>query len=59
MMQSSPHWDRLHTLVGIFLSVEKWFDITISDDEADGVQSIEDLVSLITKKLKEKSVDGK
>jgi acyl carrier protein len=47
------NWDDLHTLLGIYIAIEKWFGIELSDNEIDAVETIDQLVDLVTKKLKE------
>jgi len=48
------NWDDLHTLVGIYIGIEKWFGIELSDNEVDGIETIDQLVDLVTKKLNKK-----
>ena len=47
------NWDDLHTLLGIYISIEEWFGIQLSDNEIDRIETIDELIDLITKKLKE------
>lgn len=55
-MEKKYNWDDLHTLLGIYIAIEEWFKIELSDSEIEKIETIDELVELITSKLNKTEV---
>jgi acyl carrier protein len=49
-MEKKYSLDDLHTLLGIYIAIENWFNIKISDTEISEVETIDELVELVDRK---------
>ena len=49
-MEKKYSLDDLHTLLGIYIAIEEWFGIELSDNEISKVETIDELVELVDRK---------
>lgn len=45
--------EEMYYALGVFLAVEEYFNITIADKEASEINTIEELIDLVKKKVAE------